>query len=98
MPTYEYLCYECKKRFEKFQNITAEPIKKCPDCGGKVKKLIGPVGGIIFKGPGFYTTEYRSSEYKKKAKEESTSVGPKDSSTPKPCDSCKAASSCPANK
>ena len=71
MPTYEYLCNDCGNKFEVFQKMTDEPIKKCLNCGGKVKKLISLGGGVIYKGPGFYTTEYRSEGYKKKAKEES---------------------------
>lgn len=73
MPTYEYECEECGHHFEKFQNITAPPEKECPRCQGKVKRLIRGGGGIIFKGSGFYATDYRSPEYKKKAKEESKS-------------------------
>jgi len=66
MPTYEYECKKCKKRFEIFQNITAKPLKKCQDCGGSLKRLIGSGSGIIFKGSGFYATDYRSKEYKQK--------------------------------
>ncbi|MEW6686166.1 MAG: FmdB family zinc ribbon protein [Candidatus Edwardsbacteria bacterium] len=60
MPTYEYECESCGYRFERFQSITAEPIKQCPICGGEVKRLIGVGSGIIFKGTGFYATDYRS--------------------------------------
>lgn len=70
MPTYEYECEECAHRFEEFQPITAEPLKECPKCKGKVNRLIGPGGGIIFKGSGFYITDHRSEEYKKKKKKE----------------------------
>ena len=59
MPTYEYECQGCKKRFELFQSITAKPIRVCPKCKGKVKRLIGAGAGIIFKGSGFYATDYR---------------------------------------
>lgn len=59
MPTYEYECAKCGKRFEKFQKMTDEPLKKCPDCGGKIHRLIGTGGGIIFKGTGFYETDYK---------------------------------------
>lgn len=93
MPTYEYLCGKCKNKFEAFQKMTDEPIKKCPDCGGKVKKLISLGGGVIYKGAGFYTTEYRSEEYKKKAKEESSVP-----SSPA-CNTCnKKTPDCPVNK
>ncbi|MFH1380692.1 MAG: FmdB family zinc ribbon protein [Candidatus Omnitrophota bacterium] len=59
MPTYEYECLDCGKAFEIFQNMTAKPLKKCPKCKGKVKRLIGRGSGIIFKGSGFYATDYK---------------------------------------
>ncbi len=59
MPTYDYECQECKNRFEIFQSMKDEPIKKCVKCGGKVKKLIGAGAGIIFKGSGFYVNDYK---------------------------------------
>ncbi len=65
MPTYEYECLKCKHAFEAFQSITASPLKKCPQCGKSVKRLISAGSGIIFKGSGFYATDYRSSSYKK---------------------------------
>ena len=74
MPTYEYECLKCKKPFEVFQSMRAEPLKTCPLCGGKVKRLIGTGAGIIFKGGGFYQTDYRSSSYKTSAKADSASV------------------------
>ena len=61
MPTYEYECRSCKHRFEEFQSITEEPIKKCPKCGKAVRRLFGGGLGIIFKGSGFYTTDYKRS-------------------------------------
>ena len=61
MPTYEYECESCGYRFEKFQSITAKPLKKCPKCGKKLKRLIGEGSGIIFKGSGFYATDYKKS-------------------------------------
>lgn len=70
MPTYEYECQRCGYVFERFQSMTEEPLKRCPECRGKVKRLIGPGAGIIFKGAGFYETDYRSDEYKRKAKSE----------------------------
>ncbi|MCM8769753.1 MAG: zinc ribbon domain-containing protein [Candidatus Omnitrophica bacterium] len=70
MPTYEYECQKCGKIFEIFQKMTDAPLEKCISCDGEVKRLIGLGGGVIYKGPGFYTTEYRSQEYKKKEKEE----------------------------
>lgn len=64
MPTYDYLCGNCEHAFEKFQSITASPSKKCPECGKmKLNRLIGTGSGIIFKGSGFYQTDYRSDSY-----------------------------------
>ena len=71
MPTYEYECKSCDHRFEVFQSISAKPLRKCPKCGRRsLRKLIGAGAALLFKGPGFYATDYRSSEYKKKAKAE----------------------------
>lgn len=70
MPTYEYACETCG-RFEAFQSITAPALAACPTCGGAVRRLISKGGGVIFKGSGFYETDYRSAEYKEKAKAES---------------------------
>jgi len=70
MPTYDYECSSCGHRFEEFQSITASPLEKCPKCGRKVSRLIGNGSGIIFRGSGFYQTDYRSKEYKEKAKSE----------------------------
>src|SRR3989338_2306280 len=67
MPTYEYECQACKHQFEQLQSMKAEPIKVCPKCQGSVKRLLGTGSGIIFKGSGFYQTDYRSSSYQKKA-------------------------------
>lgn len=72
MPTYEYKCDACGHAFERFQPITSDPIRKCPQCGkNKVKRLIGIGAGMIFKGSGFYITDYRDSSYKDKAKADS---------------------------
>ena len=70
MPTYEYECLKCGHVFESFQKITDEPLKHCPKCKGKVKRKIGAGAGIIFKGSGFYATDYRSDGYRKAAKAE----------------------------
>ncbi len=71
MPTYEYQCEACGHSFEKFQSITARPIRKCPACGQrKVKRLIGPGAGVIFRGSGFYQTDYRSDSYRKAAEKD----------------------------
>ena len=71
MPTYEYKCDACGHEFERFQSITAEPIRRCPECGkAKVRRLIGTGAGLIFKGSGFYITDYRDKSYTDKAKAE----------------------------
>jgi putative FmdB family regulatory protein len=60
MPTYEYECDSCGISFERLQRISDDPIRKCPECGGKVRRLISSGGGLVFKGPGFYATDYGS--------------------------------------
>jgi putative FmdB family regulatory protein len=59
MPTYEYECTSCGHRFEILQKMSDKPKTKCPECGKKLKKLISSTGGFIFKGPGFYATDYK---------------------------------------
>lgn len=71
MPTYEYDCPKCRKTFEVFQSIKDKPLRTCPSCKGRVRRRIGTGAGILFKGSGFYQTDYRSESYRKKAKEES---------------------------
>jgi putative FmdB family regulatory protein len=68
MPTYEYRCHACDNQWEEFQSIKAEPTKKCPKCRkAKAERIISAGGGILFKGTGFYQTDYRSESYKKGA-------------------------------
>lgn len=68
MPTYDYACDGCGHAFEKYQSITASVMRKCPQCGEmKLRRLIGSGAGVIFKGSGFYQTDYRSGGYKKAA-------------------------------
>jgi putative FmdB family regulatory protein len=62
MPTYEYDCAECGHAFEQFQSITAAPLAVCPQCGGKVSRRIHGGAGLIFKGSGFYLTDYKKSD------------------------------------
>lgn len=82
MPTYEYLCEACEHAFEQFQSITAKPVRKCPECGKmKVRRLIGTGAGIIFKGSGFYETDYRSKSYKDAAKADKDAGSKKSDST-----------------
>ncbi len=79
MPTYDYRCEACGHEFEEFQSITAGALRKCPDCKKlKLKRLIGGGAGILFKGSGFYETDYRSESYKKaQARDEGGSGDPK---------------------
>ncbi len=71
MPTYEYVCRACDHEFELFQSMTAPVKKKCPECGKlKLERLIGTGAGVIFKGGGFYETDYRTESYKKGAEAE----------------------------
>ncbi len=89
MPTYEYLCSKCGHQFEKHQSMSEEPLAACPKelCGqkkwgkGKVKKQIGAGAGLIFKGSGFYITDYRSDKYKAAAKKDSAGGETKSSSS-----------------
>ena len=68
MPTYDYICRDCDHKWELFQPIKANPIRKCPECGKlTAKRIIGPGAGIIFRGSGFYQTDYRSEAYRKSA-------------------------------
>ena len=79
MPTYEYICNKCQHEFEHFQSMKARPIRKCPECGKlSLQRLIGAGAGIIFKGSGFYQTDYRSEGYKKSAESEKKSSTEKD--------------------
>ncbi len=71
MPTYDYRCDGCGHEFERFQSMTDKPVRTCPACKGRsVRRLIGSGAAIIFKGSGFYETDYRSAEYKEKQKKE----------------------------
>jgi putative FmdB family regulatory protein len=68
MPTYDYVCDSCEHAFELFQSIKEDAKRKCPKCGKlKLRRLIGPGAAIVFKGSGFYQTDYRSESYKKAA-------------------------------
>ncbi len=90
MPTYDYLCDACEHRFELFQSILDKAKRKCPVCGRpKLRRLIGPGAAIVFKGSGFYKTDYRSESYKKAAAAESGAGGSsnhKDSKDGKPAE------------
>jgi putative FmdB family regulatory protein len=81
MPTYEYKCDACGHAFEKFQSMKAAPVRKCPECGkNKVQRLISTGAGLIFKGSGFYITDYRSESYKSAAKADSGTPAKSDAS------------------
>jgi len=68
MPTYDYKCKKCGNTFEKFQSITADPIKNCKSCNGEVYRLISKNGNFILKGSGYYSTDNRNSSYKSEKK------------------------------
>ncbi len=95
MPTYDYECTSCKKVIEIFQQMSEEPLKKCPECGGKIKRLVGGGLGIIFKGNGFYVTDSKNKSSasslksdKKAAESSSASSEGKSSSESASCTSC----------
>jgi putative FmdB family regulatory protein len=80
MPTYEYICDGCGHEFEQFQSIKADPIKVCPTCEKEqVRRKISAGAGILFKGGGFYETDYRSAGYKEAAKKDSDAAKPVES-------------------
>lgn len=74
MPTYEYECAKCGHAFERFQSMTAEPVKSCPQCRARrVRRILSGGAGVIFKGSGFYQTDYRSEGYRRAAKADQSS-------------------------
>jgi len=81
MPHYDYICNVCGYKFEVFQKMSDEPLSFCPSCGGKVKRLIGKGAGPIFKGTGFYQTDYKNNN---SAKESSKKGAAKSTSETKP--------------
>ncbi len=87
MPTYEYKCDSCSYEFEQVQSITAKPLTKCPECRSKVRRVISSGAGIIFKGSGFYKTDYSN-----------TVAKPDQSKKPAGCGNSDACSSCELNK
>src|SRR5262245_66399940 len=77
MPTYEYQCDACEHNFDEFQSMSEEPLKKCPQCGKKkLRRVYGPGAAILFKGSGFYQTDYRSESYKSAAKADQEAAKP----------------------
>jgi len=99
MPTYDYSCDACQHEFEVFESISAEPQKKCPKCKkNKLRRLFGAGAGLIFKGSGFYQTDYRSDSYKKAAEAEKPKAESKESSSNASTDSGAKKSETPAKK
>lgn len=76
MPTYEYQCEICGHQFERVQKISDDPALECPSCGGETKRLMSGGAGLLFKGSGFYSTDYRSESYKKAAEKDKSSSKP----------------------
>lgn len=87
MPTYDYECSKCGHTYEVFQSMTEEPKKRCPECKGKVQRLISGGAGILFKGTGFYQTDYRSDGYKQAAAADTSSSSSSTGSGSKPSES-----------
>jgi len=88
MPTYEYVCRACRHEFERFQPITSSPVRTCPKCGRKrVERKIGIGAAVLFKGGGFYETDYRSESYRKTEEAEKKETEKKPAEIAKPTDS-----------
>jgi len=85
MPTYDYECLKCGNNFEAFQKMSDKPLKECPECKGKVKRLIGTGSGLIFKGSGFYVTDYKKKNSAPESKKDILS----------PCSGCDKQPVCP---
>lgn len=79
MPTYDYKCLNCGFTFEHFQSMTDQPVKECPKCGGKAKRLISGGTGLIFRGSGFYITDYKNKKSESVSKESTKKTSEKDS-------------------
>ena len=84
MPTYDYKCTQCGHDFEMFQSMSESHIKKCPECGGNVRRLVGGGSGLIFKGSGFYVTDYVKGKEQKKTPVEKNGQEKKTTKTDKP--------------
>lgn len=88
MPTYEYECAHCGHKFELFQNINDKPLSMCPKCAKKVKRLIGSGSGIIFKGTGFYATDYRKKSPPQNLADSPRTMAKKSDTAKNECSSC----------
>ena len=84
MPTYEYECQKCGHQFEVFQSIKDGPKKTCPKCKGRIKRRLSTGGGLIFKGSGFYSTDYRKPGYSEAAKKDTGPAKESTTTTPAP--------------
>jgi putative FmdB family regulatory protein len=99
MPTYEYECRACKHNFDEFQGINDAPLKKCPKCGRKkLERKFGTGAAVLFKGSGFYQTDYRSESYKSAAKAEETTAKPAKDGTAAPTDTAAPATAASGGK
>ena len=83
MPTYQYKCVDCQFEFEEFQSMSDDPLDTCPECGGHIERVISGGAGFLFKGSGFYITDYRSDSYKKSAEKDKPSPAVEKSSAKK---------------
>jgi putative FmdB family regulatory protein len=102
MPTYEYECRTCNHTFEKFQPMSDDPIKVCPECGGAVRRMIGGGTGIIFKGSGFYITDSKKASSASKpvsatAAAAASASAPASNTAPTPASSSKSCETCSSN-
>jgi putative FmdB family regulatory protein len=102
MPTYEYECKSCGHNFEVFQSITDPPLSDCPRCGKEIRRLINGGAGVIFKGSGFYVTDKKDGNSKKKPSSKSADKSAEKSEGTSACASCPASAasggSCPASE
>jgi putative FmdB family regulatory protein len=97
MPTYDYQCDACNHTFEEFQSFSEKPLKKCPQCKkSKLRRLLGTGAAIIFKGAGFYQTDYRSESYKNAAKADEAKPAESKPAESQPAESGKKADTTPA--
>jgi len=99
MPTYDYECSTCNKVIEIFQQMSDAPLEKCPECNGKIKRLVGGGLGVIFKGSGFYVTDSKKNSescanYRKKTADETAASTEKNSPKTEPCSTCSASDGC----
>ena len=99
MPTYDYACSACGHRFEKFHSMTAEPLRQCPECNqDTLERLIGPGAGIIFKGSGFYQTDYKGTRGGSSSDSDSSDKGSSGESSAPSCGTDSAPAGCDKKK